>query len=231
MDNFMEYIHQYNSSAEIVSFENQQISRQITMPDYWKKLFTIPEKDDRINSILNFWDRIMGKELRRTIYYLRKNLCDVKIISSKNSYSLIYCIKDLEGGIGYYEGGNPCEIRRDNSIPHWNKMPREIRRFYKYLHNGFYYFASVSMGLLPFNSIMYLGEYEWGILEEIPGKLEINLQSSYGLFGNGMGAYVAVDLQNCKNFRATLWSAKEPPKYDLNFWDVVDDWIRIGFEK
>lgn len=45
-----------------------------------------------------------------------------------------------------------------------------------------------------------------------------------------MGYYVVIDYNNCEEGNATLWSSKEEAEYNLNFWDVVDEWIVIGFE-
>ena len=45
-----------------------------------------------------------------------------------------------------------------------------------------------------------------------------------------MGSYIAIDYENCKNNNATFWSAKSQPKYNVHFWNFVDEWIVIGFE-
>ncbi|MBL1705580.1 SMI1/KNR4 family protein, partial [Klebsiella pneumoniae] len=29
---------------------------------------------------------------------------------------------------------------------------------------------------------------------------------------------------------ATLWWTNKEPRYNMNFWDIVDEWIVIGFE-
>lgn len=30
--------------------------------------------------------------------------------------------------------------------------------------------------------------------------------------------------------KATLWFTNEQPKYNVDFWDIVDEWLVIGFE-
>ncbi|YAR64077.1 hypothetical protein ACUIAK_20075 [Bacillus cytotoxicus] len=45
-----------------------------------------------------------------------------------------------------------------------------------------------------------------------------------------MGGYVAIDLNNCTDEVATLWFTNDNPEYNVNFWDVVDEWIVIGFQ-
>ena len=45
-----------------------------------------------------------------------------------------------------------------------------------------------------------------------------------------MGGYVAIDYNNCEKDNATLWWVNKQPKYNIKFWDVVDEWIVIGFQ-
>ncbi len=45
-----------------------------------------------------------------------------------------------------------------------------------------------------------------------------------------MGSYVAIDYNNCIDNTATFWSAKLKPKYNIDFWGYVDEWIVIGYE-
>lgn len=40
---------------------------------------------------------------------------------------------------------------------------------------------------------------------------------TYGFFENGMGGYVAVDLNNSIDNIATLWFTNDQPEYNLNF--------------
>lgn len=60
--------------------------------------------------------------------------------------------------------------------------------------------------------------------------MQINLNTSFGFFSNGMGSYVAIDVTNCEKNNATFWSGKIQPKYNINFWSYVDEWIVIGFQ-
>jgi hypothetical protein len=114
----------------------------------------------------------------------------------------------------------------------WSKIPPEIRTFYENVHNGFHYYASGAMGLVALENVAFLGDddFDWGILDDLEEPLQINLDTSFGFFSNGMGTYVAVDYNNCENDNATLWSAKDQPEYNLNFWDITDEWIVVGFE-
>ena len=35
---------------------------------------------------------------------------------------------------------------------------------------------------------------------------------------------------NCDINSATLWFSDDQPEYNLNFWDVVDEWTKIGLQ-
>ena len=46
-----------------------------------------------------------------------------------------------------------------------------------------------------------------------------------------MGGYVAVDLSKDDIINeAVVWFSGDQPEYNVNFWDVVDEWIVIGLE-
>lgn len=42
--------------------------------------------------------------------------------------------------------------------------------------------------------------------------------------------YVVFDFENGQNDNATLWWNDEYPDYNINFWEVADEWIVVGFE-
>lgn len=86
------------------------------------------------------------------------------------------------------------------------------------------------MGLVPLENVTYFDDDEWGIIEELEEPIQINLKTTFGFFKSGMGGYVAIDYNNCENDNATLWWTNKEPRYNINFWDVVDEWIVIGFE-
>ncbi|MOA16994.1 hypothetical protein D3C78_1372300 [compost metagenome] len=96
----------------------------------------------------------MSKELSITISYLSENLEDIDLLEIQGRYStrysILYTIKKPDGSITYYEGRNPNEEFNNPELEKsWDKIPDSIRKFYENVHNGFYYYASVSMGLEP----------------------------------------------------------------------------------
>lgn len=148
-------------------------------------------------------------------------------------FSILYTIKNSKGEVFYYEGRRPHENFNNEKLEEsWKKIPASIQAFYENIHNGFYYYASGAMGLVPLENVTYLGEddFDWNIIDDLEEPMQIDLNTSFGFFSNGMGTYVAIDYNNCDNNNATLWSAKTQPKYNINFWDFVDEWIVIGFD-
>ncbi|MCM1179625.1 MAG: hypothetical protein NC347_05160 [Clostridium sp.] len=112
----------------------------------------------------------------------------------------------------------------------WTDFPATVQNFYQNVHDGFYDYASGSMGLYAKSDILCLGDEEWGIIEGMEDSLDIQLESAFGFFGSGMGVYVVMDASNCKDSDATLWYTTKLPHYHIPFWDIVDEWMVIGFQ-
>lgn len=222
------FLNKYHKGVEIIKNNLDEIE---VLPQLWKDILHAPSFNERRTKVLDLWKKYAYPMLSNTIRYLEENLEDVDLIRYSGKYSLLYSIRMPNGNTIYYEGGNP-EINRlpDELHKQWNAFPTKIRNFYENLHNGFFYYASGSMGIMPVEDILFLGEEDWGILDELEEPLKINLNSAFGVFSSGMGGYVAVDTLDCMNDKATLWYANRQPRYNLNFWDVVDEWIVIGFQ-
>ena len=65
---------------------------------------------------------------------------------------------------------------------------------------------------------------------EYEDQLEMDLTSFYNFFSNGMGTYIVLDLTKNIENGAYLWSTKELPKGNLNFWNFIDEWIIIALD-
>lgn len=219
-------------SVKILDVDEIKKIEEGIIPNEWKEIFIEVDKSDKVNRMLELWKKTVCIEMSNTISYLNEYLIDVEIMNIGDKYSVLYSVKNSKGKTLYYEGRNPNDINSNEQLKNiWDKMPYKIREFYEKLHNGFYYYPSKSMGISAYENVIYLDEYEWGIIDDIGEKnIKIDLTSSYGFFSNGMGDYVVIDYKNCDNDNATLWSAKEEPDYNLKFWDVVDEWIVIGME-
>lgn len=229
--NKLSFLQQYRKSIEFVSNEDLLSVEKEKIPEEWMEVFIETDKTERKDKLIALWNRVCEKELSHTISYLKENLVDVELIIDNGQYAILYSVKSENDEILYYEGGIPNKSIYDLDMQQaWSSVPQSIVKFYGKLHNGFYYMPSRAMGLVPLERVTYFKEDEWGILDDLEHPLEINLDTTYGFFENGMGGYVAVDLNNCTDNRATLWFTNDQPEYNVDFWDIVDEWILIGLQ-
>ncbi|MDP4183426.1 MAG: SMI1/KNR4 family protein [Bacillota bacterium] len=231
MESRLEYLREYNENIEIIAFDDINKIEPQFIPNTWHELFLEKDSKKRIEFIMSIWKKHVGVELRNTISYLSEFLIDVELLKSNDKYSILYTLKTSDEEEFYYEGGNPLDLFKNKVLEeYWSKIPSSIRKFYENVHNGFFYHVSKAMGLVSLDSVTYFDNDEWGIIEDLEEPLQIDLKTTFGFFKSGMGGYVAIDYNNCKNDNATLWWVNKPPRYDINFWDVVDEWIVIGFQ-
>ncbi|MED3923240.1 SMI1/KNR4 family protein [Priestia aryabhattai] len=229
--NKLSFLQQYRKSIEFVSNEDLLNIKKENIPKEWLEVFIETDKTERKDKLIALWNLICEKELSHTISYLKENLVDVELIIDNGQYAILYSVKSENDEILYYEGGIPNKSIYDLDMQQaWSSVPQSIVKFYGKLHNGFYYMPSRAMGLVPLERVTYFKEDEWGILDDLEHPLEINLDTTYGFFENGIGGYVAVDLNNCTDNRATLWFTNDQPEYSVDFWDIVDEWILIGLQ-
>ncbi|CDM67398.1 hypothetical protein CM240_0228 [Clostridium bornimense] len=222
----LEYLNKYHKNVCLI---NENVDLLDEIPKKWKSILNKTTLDEKIKDTISIWEENIFPQLSNTINYLKNNLVNIELIKYGERYSLLYSIKSKNNRILYYEG-ILSNIDINKLKIDWTKVPEAIKRFYENIHNGFFYYASESMGLVPIEGVKYFGEDEWGILDELEEDLGINLETTFATFNSGMGGYVATDLNNCDNDNATVWFTSSQPTYKMNFWDVVDEWIVIGFE-
>lgn len=230
----IEFLNKYTLNEDKVELldinEVKEIPDNI-IPREWKNIFNEVDMRKRINQILYIWKLNVGEEMSNTISFLEEFLKEIDLMKIGEKYSVLYTIVNEDNEIEYYQGNNPYEKRNNKSLDEFfESLPKSLQDFYNKLHNGFYYYPSKGMGLSAYNDILHLSDEEWGIIEDIGEEnLQLNLETSFGFFSNSMGTYVAIDFEKDID-RSILWSAKDEPEYDLNFWDVVDEWTVIGFQ-
>lgn len=226
------FLKQYRKNIELIQDDDLiNINKEI-IPEKWMGIFYETDKIIRKDKVIALWNSVCEKELSTTISYLHENLLDIELILDNEQFAVLYSVKSENDEILYYEGGLPNISNYNLKMKQeWSTVvPKSIKEFYEKLHNGFYYLPSRAMGLAPMERITHFKDYEWGILDELDEPLTINIDTTYGFFENGMGGYVAVDLNNCTDNIATLWFTNDQPDYNVDFWDIVDEWIVIGLQ-
>lgn len=227
----LSFLKRYRKSIEFVSKEDLLNIEKKHISEKWMEVLIETNKAERKNKLIALWNSICKEELSNTIMYLQENLLEFELIIDNGQYAVLYSVKSENGEILYYEGGLPNKSLHNLKMQQvWSSVPKSINKFYEELHNGFYYFPSQAMGVIRLEQITHFSEYEWGILEELDEPLGLNIDTTYGFFENGMGGYVAVDLNNCKDNLATLWFTNDQPEYNVDFWDIIDEWIVIGLQ-
>ncbi|BAV05886.1 hypothetical protein FLA_1898 [Filimonas lacunae] len=226
----LEYLRKFRLEIEIISVNREDTLQKEHISVRWLDILSEEDSDKRKEKLLALWDAACGKEFVRVITYLKRHLIEVYLLLNKGELSLLYAIRNKTGSMYYYEGRFPDLTVRDQYLQdNWHKVPPGLQRFYEMMHNGFYYSSSGNMGLVPLQFLVKLGDQEWEILEEMEPPLEMNLNTSYGFFKNGMGDYLVLDLEKEDTAReAMLWYSQEEPECHLPFWDVVDEWTVLG---
>ena len=235
MNEKLDYLNKYKGYAgppvEIVSA--QDVLEEI--PESWTAVFSLGDQRQRIDAMVAEWVKYVPSDLRRTIYYLSKNIVEIDLIRRKDKLYILYSIKrSKHDKITYYEGGNPkdsLECRSSKLAALWGGLPKGLRLFYEHLHNGFHSYSGKAMGLNSTQETFVMNEYDWEVIDDLGiTDIPIDFETSFAFFDNGGGGHVVLDLKHPDVDKAVLWFSSDTPDYNLNFWDIVDEWIVIGFE-
>lgn len=218
------YLKKFRRDVEIIGIND---IGDIDIPELWREIFVEEELEAKKGKILNQWKQVIGAELPNSIAFIEENLCGVDLIHYRDKISILYGIRCEDGNVYYFEGGNPKECINHELL---EGMPLKLKSFYLDLHNGFFYYPSRMMGLVPLDEVTCFADDEWGIIEELEEPLQISLDTTYGFYESGGGGYLAIDYSNCENNIATRWYDDIDPDYNIDFWEFADKWIMNGFE-
>lgn len=218
------YLKKYRPDITFISMEEakKELSKD------WINILSESDAKVRTTKTLALWKREMAKELRNTILCLEDNLVDVELIKSSFGIAILYSIKFGNGEIGYYEGFIPKK-ENDYNIREWGKYPDSLKKFYTKLHNGFVDFICGTMGISPDFKIECFNDYEWEVIEDLNLNPEFSFDHSYIIFETGAGGNLLIDT-TCEVYEnSTVWFANRAPSYNVNMWDILDEWIIMGF--
>lgn len=233
MNETLEYLRKFRPGIDMVTVNAEDPLQKERLSVRWLEILTEPDPALQKEKIIALWKVACENEFVRVIDYMTVCLDAVYLLSYENEFLLSYAIRNKAGIVYYYEGRFPDLSKRDAYLQaNWHRLPTGLQRFYETLHNGFYYSSSGYMGLTPLQNLLNMGSREWDILEDMDEPLRINLSTSYGFFRNGMGDYLVLDVEKGPDEdQAVLWYAHEEPEYELNFWEVVDEWTVLGIEE
>ncbi len=218
----IEYLSKYSRDLRLLSLSD--LSDPGVLPSSWQQVLAAPESE-RVQRVLALWEPFV-QEWQCVIGVLKQQLVAVDLIYRDGGYSLLYSIQK-PNRIVYYEGRNPLSKVVPERIKQcWHQLPAGLSAFYDQLHNGWFYYASVSMGPLPVESWFFLGDEEWGILEEL-GELDFSLDDMLAVYGNGMGDVICLNATR-PNGESILWWHTEAPQRNIDFWAMADSWTEIG---
>lgn len=219
----MDYLKKYTNDLQILSI-NDLPDPAAVLPASWLEVLSASEAE-RTAKILELWQPF-NHELENVLVCLKENLISIDLVYHTSGYSLIYGVKSGDH-IRYYEGRTPLSKNIPDRISkYWNNLPEGLTAFYEQLHNGWFYFASESMGLAPVENWSFLGDDQWNIVEEL-GNLDFSLNDMLTVYGNGMGDYVSLDVLK-PHGESILWWHNKAPHRSIDFWTAVDTWTHLG---
>lgn len=219
------YLEDYLPGIKVVNNIEEANNK---IPSLWIDVLVEPQQEQRKIKLIEIWNSIFREnELSNTIHFMEVYLSEVYLVSVEEEFSLIY-VYDVNGNIFYREGKNPkSRIEGQEIIQLLKLFNVDLVSFYEDFHNGWFEPESASMGLLPIEYMKTIGDDDWDILDSI--KIEKNLDEVIIVFSNGGNGYLCIDIDN-DPITGLIWWGDEAPDFDVTFFDVLDEWIVIGFE-
>lgn len=223
----LDYLKRYVGDVRLIEADALAAEDMARLPTSWLGLLKLNVRE-RVEATLALW-RPFEDALSLTCAYLREHLLAVDVIHSFRGYSLLYTIRAQTGALMYYEGLAPgstkaTDVRVATLLA---QSPEPLELLYHTLHDGFYYFASCSMGTRPMEDVFVMDLHEWGILGGKPSPIDLSL--ALAIFTNGMGGYLCLEFLE-PSPAAHVWFSNRAPKLNVEFWPTLDTWIVLGFE-
>lgn len=225
------YLQRFSPVAEVVELAALDQAVLAALPQYWVNVFSDTDFEARKTILLKEWVKY-PYQLESTTKFLKDNLFDVDLINRAGEISMLYSIKNLVGKPVYYNGLNPKKLGLTAKLQTvWDLLPEAVTTVYENLHNGWFHYSSHATGYSSTQDIIFLGDLEWGILDEIDAEaLPFNLKDCITLFHNGAGGYVCFNLKEKDKKKGFIWWKGEEPELGEELCPLIDEWTVIGLE-
>jgi hypothetical protein len=189
------------------------------IPQTWKDIINAESPGDKRSILNRLWQPFAGR-LDLTIAIFDR-LTEAVVIVETGEYKLVY-IFEIEDMLSAYVGHLPVQ-----SGPFLEHLPEDIAEFYRTVHNGWYENISGGLGLLALDNIQCLGDYEWGIMDDIAGE-DLDLSKIFMVFHNGGAGYLCFNMADKSDIECLIFWTTKAPRRHIDFWPVIDSWIEIG---
>lgn len=133
---------------------------------------------------------------------------------------LVYIYRE-DNELGLYLGGSPVA----DNVAALDVFQRSsmLERFYRQLHNGFYYYEDASMGPSRIEDFVSIDN----LVDEGP----IAIPGMTGFFSNGAGDFITVvNRTDCLKFYIWWHENQSYPETNIDVWAVIDAWMGIFLE-
>lgn len=192
------------------------------IPHKWKRVLSTKDKTQKVNLIIEIWKNGFSKKLSNVLNYMSRNLKDCELIKNKDQHYIVYILQHPTNETIYYLGG----LDSDNT--NLEMLPNDLKKFYQEVHNGFYFFPGKFMGLQEIKDVNVMSEYDWGVISDLDIHIDFDLDDYIIVFTTRMGGYIIVKAYN-DHSNAIIWFDDDEPIYDENIWDILDEWLYLGF--
>ena len=207
------------------------VPAEIALPQSWRQLIARQEQDKSLDLLPEWYE--LRSELPDVVRFLESALRGYAILLQQGRASLLYIYSD-GGKLRFYCGNSPSAFSKLRNGFSWEKFPPKLRFFYERLHNGWYFLASRSMGILKLEDLRPLSEDEWDFEDGDEDRLPFHLQDVLEVFPNGAGDYLCIDLRSrSQDKNALVFWHEEPgnPEMGQDFFSVMNAWIQIFVER
>lgn len=120
-----------------------------------------------------------------------------------------------------------------SETPLWDRLPDDLKEFYRSVHNGWTYLADNAMGPLPIGDLELLTE-KLDLDDDEVSRMPVFADAILPVFHNGAGDFLCLDLSKSKGDgwdAGILWWHEKPIEPEAaDFWAVMNTWIEIFVE-